>query len=92
MDLIDSHCHLDIAEFDPDRDAVIARARAAGVGRQLVPAIAVDGFARLRDLCRRHDGLHAAYGLHPLFLPAHQPGHLAELAGWIERERPVAVG
>jgi TatD DNase family protein len=92
MDLIDSHCHLDVAEFDADRDEVIARARAAGISRQLLPAIAADGFAGLRDLCRRHGGLHAAYGLHPLFLPAHRPAHLDELADWIDRERPVAVG
>jgi TatD DNase family protein len=92
MDLIDSHCHLDVAEFDADRDEVIARARAAGISRQLLPAIAAEGFAGLRDLCRRHGGLHAAYGLHPLFLPAHRPAHLDELADWIDRERPVAVG
>ncbi|MFB0365846.1 TatD family hydrolase, partial [Xanthomonas euvesicatoria] len=35
MQLIDSHCHLDAGEFDHDRAAVIARARAAGVMQQV---------------------------------------------------------
>lgn len=90
--LIDSHSHIDAAEFDDDRDAVLARARAAGVTRQIVPAIALDGFAKLRDLCRAEPGLYPAYGLHPMYLDRHRPEHLDALAGWIEREKPVAVG
>jgi TatD DNase family protein len=90
--LIDSHSHIDAAEFDDDRDAVLARARTAGVTQQIVPAIALDGFAKLRDLCRAEQGLHPAYGLHPMYLDRHRPEHLDALAGWIEREKPVAVG
>ncbi len=90
--LIDSHAHLDAAEFDADRDAVIARARAAGVAAQVIPAITLAGFAKLRDLCAAQTGLHPAYGLHPMYLAEHRPHHLDDLRGWIERERPVAVG
>lgn len=92
MELIDSHSHIDVAEFDADRDAALARASAKGVRRQIVPAIALSGFAKLRDLCRARPALHPGYGLHPLFLAEHLPAHLDELAGWLERERPVAVG
>ena len=90
--LIDSHSHIDTAEFDGDRSAVLDRARTAGVTRQIVPAIARSGFAKLRDLCRDEPGLHPAYGLHPMYLEAHRPEHLSELADWLARERPVAVG
>lgn len=90
--LIDSHCHLDAAEFDPDRDAVICRAQAAGVGRQIVPAIDVDSWPKLRDVCMSARGLFPAYGLHPMFLARHRPGHLDELRAWIEREQPLAIG
>jgi len=90
--LIDSHSHLDAAEFDDDRDAVLARARAAGVTRQIVPAIALSGFENLRDLCAREAGLHPAYGLHPMYLDDHDPAHLDELERWLERERPIAIG
>lgn len=90
--LTDSHCHLDAPEFDPDRDAVIRRARAAGVMRQVIPAIEAKGWPRLRDICKAGTGLFPAYGLHPMYLSSHQPGHLQELGEWIARERPVAVG
>lgn len=92
MDLIDTHSHFDVAEFDADRDAALARARAASVRRQIVPAIAASGFSKLRDLCAGVDGLYPAYGLHPMFLAEHQPADLDALADWIEREKPCAIG
>lgn len=90
--LVDSHCHLDATEFDADRAAVIARARAAGVSRQIVPAVDATGWPKLRDICTADAGLFPAYGLHPMYLDAHRPQDLRELRDWIERERPVAVG
>lgn len=90
--LIDSHCHLDAAEFDADRNAVIARARARGVSHQVVPAVDAAGWPKLRDLCAGEPGLHPAYGLHPMYLDRHRDEHLAALADWVARERPVAVG
>jgi len=92
MELFDSHSHLDVAEFDADRSEVLSRARATRVTHQVVPAIGVAGFAKLRDLCRTQAGLYPAYGLHPMFLSDHRPEHLDELAMWIQRELPVAVG
>jgi len=90
--LVDSHCHLDAPEFDRDRDAVIARARAAGVMRQLVPAVSAASWPKLRDVCTGADGLFPAYGLHPMYLQEHRDEHLAELDEWIKREHPCAIG
>lgn len=92
LDLIDSHSHFDVDAFDADRDVVLARAREAGVSRQIVAGIALDGFEKLRDLCAANEGLLSTYGLHPTFLAQHKPEHLDELEAWIEREHPVAVG
>ncbi|WP_372390996.1 TatD family hydrolase [Xanthomonas sp. NCPPB 3582] len=92
MELIDSHCHLDAGEFDHDRAAVIARARAAGVVQQVIPAIAAASWPGLRQVCSQAPGLYPAYGLHPIFLDQHRPEHLEALADWIERERPCAIG
>jgi TatD DNase family protein len=90
--LVDSHCHLDASAFDGDRAAVIARARAAGVLRQVVPAVDAAGWPKLRDACASSPGLFPAYGLHPMYLAQHAPQHLAALREWIERERPCAIG
>jgi TatD DNase family protein len=90
--LFDSHSHLDAPEFDADRDAVLARARAAGVQRQLLPAVDFAGWEKLRSICQQDVGLYPAYGLHPMFLDRHRPTHLDALVEWIERERPKAVG
>ena len=90
--LVDSHSHFDAPEFDSDRMAALARARAAGVTRQVVPAVSAASWPKLRDVCAQDAGLFPAYGLHPMFLADHRPEHLDELRAWIERERPVAVG
>jgi len=90
--LVDSHCHLDASEFDADRNAVVARARQAGIAHEVIPATHADAWPKLHDVCAAAPGLHAAYGLHPTFLAHHRPAHLETLAEWIERERPVAVG
>lgn len=90
--LVDSHSHFDAPAFDADRAAVHARAQAAGVGIQIVPAVDAAGWPKLKAVCAEFAGLHPAYGLHPMYLHAHRPAHLDELRDWIERERPVAVG
>lgn len=90
--LVDSHCHLDAGEFDPDRAQVIERARAAGVLAQVVPAVTAASWPKLREVCQQAPGLFPAYGLHPVFLAEHARGHVDELRQWIERERPCAIG
>lgn len=95
MLLVDSHSHFDQAEFDVDRDAALARALAAGVTRQVVPAVDAASWPKLRSVCASAPGLHPAYGLHPMCLRNHRPPHVQELRGWLDRgsaPRPVAVG
>jgi TatD DNase family protein len=62
---IDTHCHLDAREFDADRAAVVARANAAGVTMQVLPAVGVFNFDTVRRLAHEH-GLAYALGIHPL--------------------------
>ena len=92
MRLIDSHSHFDASGFDADRAAVHARAAAAGVVAQVVPAVDAAGWPKLKTVCAQLPGLHPAYGLHPMYLASHRPEHLDNLREWIEREHPVAVG
>jgi TatD DNase family protein len=69
--VIDTHCHLDVAAFDADRDEVIARAGAAGVTGMLIPAIRPRTWAALGALARRHAaaGVRFAIGVHPQIVP-----------------------
>jgi TatD DNase family protein len=90
--LIDTHCHLDAAEFDADRDAVHAAALAAGVERIVVPAVAVDGFRKAKTVVERYPGCVAAYGIHPLYVMQAKEADLAVLRDWLATEKPVAVG
>ncbi len=92
MQLVDSHCHLDAPAFDGDRDAVLARAGAAGVAAMVVPAVTAAGWPGLRQACAANPALHPAYGLHPMFLAEHRPPHLDALRAWVEREAPCAIG
>ncbi|MDO4708832.1 MAG: TatD family hydrolase [Pseudomonadota bacterium] len=93
MRLVDSHSHFDDASFAADRAAVLARAQAAGVMAQIVPATHADGWAQLERVCAEHAGLYPAYGLHPVFLPQHLPAHLHALRQQLSSSKPcVAVG
>lgn len=89
---IDTHCHLDAAEFAADREAVANAAAAAGVAKVVVPAVAVQNFAAVRDCCHRYPGCFAAYGIHPIYTPQAREEDLSALREWLSRERPVAVG
>ena len=90
--IFDSHSHLDAAEFDEDRATVVSRAESAGVRQQLIPAVEHAGWPKLRAVCALAPGLYPAYGLHPMFLRAHEPAHLRALAVWVLQEKPVAIG
>ncbi len=92
--LVDTHCHLDASEFDADREAMIARALAAGVGCMVLPAVDRAGFARVRTLCEGRPALRFALGIHPLLVPAAREADLDALAMELEQagSEAVAVG
>lgn len=90
--LIDSHVHTDDERFANDIAEVLQRARDANVVAQIVPAISLKLWPRVRALCSDHTDLFACYGLHPCFQDEHDLQHIDELAYWLGREKPVAVG
>jgi len=92
MPFVDTHSHLDAGEFDADREAVHARARAAGVDIQVVPAISLENCEAVAACCRRYSGCLPAWGMHPIYVDLHRPEHLAGLRRQIEAWRPVAIG
>ncbi len=90
--LIDSHCHLDDDRFDQDRDQVLARARAAGINQIIVPATTAIRWQKIQRVCEDHDGLYAAYGLHPMFMPEHKDGDILALEHWLDQHPAIALG
>jgi TatD DNase family protein len=95
MRWIDTHCHLDAPEFDPDRAEVLARARAAGVGQLVLPAVMAAHFDSVRALAHAQ-GLAYALGIHPLYVDQAADADLDRLADALARHRDdprlVAVG
>ena len=90
---IDTHCHLDASEFDTDRDAVIARARAAGVSQIVIPAVVAGNFETVRALAHAH-GFAYALGIHPLFVMHAREDDLERLDRMLSecRDDPRLVG
>ncbi|MBD9391931.1 TatD family hydrolase [Acidovorax sp. ACV01] len=92
---IDTHCHLDAPEFDPDRDAVRAEARAQGVAHCVIPAVERSNWATVRALAHRH-GDSYALGIHPLYTGRAHDADLELLAQELVQHRAdprlVAIG
>ena len=92
---IDTHCHLDAAEFDADRDAVRETARQQGVKRCVIPAVHRAHWADVAQLAARHDDAFAL-GIHPLFVPQARLDDLQALDEALSEHRNeprlVAVG
>lgn len=89
--LIDTHCHLDFSDFAADRNEVFSRAQSVGVEQIVVPAITVDNFEAVLELCSSSDALFPALGLHPCF--QHDPAPALEyLSAMLASHSVVAVG
>ena len=93
--LIDTHCHLDAAEFLSDVAGVCARAAASGVAHCVVPSVAASNFDAVRLLAHEFSYSYAL-GIHPLCVPQARDADLkvldAELALCKSDDRLVAVG
>jgi len=63
--IVDTHCHLDFKDFDPDRDSVLERARAKGVVRIINVGSSAEGSRRAIELSKKHDIVYASVGIHP---------------------------
>ena len=90
--LVDSHCHLDFPDFAAERDAVLARARAAGVDTMLTISTRLDQFPAVRAIAEAHDNIWCSVGAHPHEATAHAMTTAAELTRLAEHERVVGIG
>ncbi len=94
MNMIDSHCHLDSADFDEDREAVIERAVAAGIEHMLAIGSGngpPDLEAGLR-LAEKHPAFYATVGIHPHDAAKAGPGDFPRLYDLLAHPKALAVG
>jgi TatD DNase family protein len=95
MPWIDTHCHLDAAEFDADRDLVRQNAKSLGVETCVIPAVMASHFDEVRLLAHRHADAYAL-GIHPLYTPQAEDKDLASLDTHLHAHRDdprlVALG
>jgi TatD DNase family protein len=92
LNIVDTHCHLDLRQFDGDREEVIQRAAAAGVTRLINPAIDLDSCRRILALADKHPGIRAAVGVHPNDSATFDAETLAALRDLVQHPKVVAIG
>ncbi|MEJ5198317.1 MAG: TatD family hydrolase [Anaerolineae bacterium] len=89
---VDTHCHLDLPQFDADRPAVIERAWAAGVRKIVVPGIDIASCRRVLALAEQYEHIYAAVGVHPNDCAGFDVRDMEELRGLAQHPKVVAIG
>ena len=92
MELFDTHCHLDLSVFDTDRKLLIEKSSENGINNILLPGIKKEDWRVLRMHVALNKSLHAALGLHPMFIDEHTEQHLHDLEMALNLPPVVAVG
>ncbi len=92
MHFIDTHCHLDAAEFGNTQAALVAAAQHAGVNCIVLPAVERANFQTVLDLGRQHDCCAPALGIHPMYVAHAKADDLAALDRLLQASTVIAVG
>ncbi|WP_024585567.1 TatD family hydrolase [Aliihoeflea sp. 2WW] len=90
--LVDSHCHLDFPDFEEERDAVVARALAAGVRRMVTISTRVRRFDQIRAIAEAYDEVYCSVGTHPHNAGEERDVTAAELTELSSHPKVVAIG
>lgn len=90
--LVDSHCHLDYEGLTEDRDGVLARAKAAGVGLMVTISTRVRQFDRIRAIVEAHDNVFGSVGTHPHNAHEELDVTTADLVRMAQHPKIVAIG
>ena len=90
--LVDSHCHLDFPDLAAELDAVVDRARTAGIGRMITISTRVRKFAQVEALTRRYDEVYCSVGTHPHHAAEEPDVTAADLVALAKGEKVVAIG
>ena len=89
---IDTHCHLDFPDFDPDREEVIKRAKQESIGCIINIGSSLRGSRAGIDLAKQHDFIYASIGIHPHEADRYDNKIQTELAKLVNKDKVVAIG
>ncbi len=92
VEIIDTHCHLDVVQFRPCLDAVLDHSMGVGVTDFVIPGYVHSGWDRILKICARKPYLHPCLGLHPAYLDVHRDEDVEKLQELSNRERLIAIG
>ena len=90
--VVDSHCHLDFPDFDGERDALIDRARAAGVTRMVTICTRLRSEPAVRAIAEAHPGVFYAAGTHPMSVADEPMASVEELVALAAHPKFVGIG
>jgi TatD DNase family protein len=90
--LVDSHCHLDFPGLAEERDAVLARARAAGVGTIQTIGTRLSTFEQVVAIAEVNDDVYCSVGVHPHRAAKEPLDEPAQLLAWAEHPRVIGIG
>jgi TatD DNase family protein len=90
--LVDTHCHLDMADYRQDLEQVVARAVGAGIARVITIGIDLESSRRAVALAADHDGVFAAVGIHPHNVNTIRPKDYDEIRSLAAKPKVVAYG
>ena len=90
--LVDSHCHLDFPDFAAERDAIVARGRAAGVGTMLTISTRLDEFPGVRAIAESDPDIWCSVGVHPHEASGHAATTAEALAALAAHPRVIGIG
>jgi TatD DNase family protein len=92
MMLVDSHCHLDFADFEPERDAVVQRALDAGILRMVTISTRVRKFDTIRAIAEAYESVYCSVGTHPNNAHEELDVTADDLVRLAEHPKVVAIG
>ena len=90
--LVDHHCHLDFPQLAADREGIVARAKAAGVGVMVTISTRIRQLPTLHDICAAHENIYCSVGTHPHNADEERGIAADEIVRLSEQPKVVAIG
>lgn len=91
-ELVDSHCHLDFPDFEGETDALLQRAREAGVTRLVTICTKIGNEPKVRAMAEAYDNLFYSFGVHPMSADKEEEVTLEQLIQIAQHPKMVGIG